>query len=367
MLNEFLGVNRNVIIEATHARAASRRNQALSREALAAGVSIFLDQLSETLRREAGGPGAAPASTEAIGDGAVRHGGMLRDLGFTVSEVVHFYGDICQAVTELAVEQGTAVAVEEFRILNLSLDRAIADAVTEHARLTADVASQAEREHIGQLAHEMRNHLHAALMAFTLLKSGVVAVNGSTGSVLGRSLASLRALIEGALSGVRLSAPGTSMQRIAVDGFLDDVNASAALLADHHEVRFEFEPLDSAMTIDADPQLLASAVMNLVQNAFKYTHPGGLVVLRSRSAGNRVILEVEDECGGLPEQTDPFRAFADRQGKDRSGLGLGLSIARQAVRANRGEISVYNLPGKGCIFSVNLPAAAPEAAGATAC
>jgi signal transduction histidine kinase len=362
MLNEFLGVNRDVIIDATHARAACRRDLALSRDAAAAGVSIFLDQLSETLRREAGGPGAGPAPPEAVGDGAAKHGGILRDLGFSVSEVVNFYGDICQAVTELAIEQQVAMTVEEFRILNLSLDRAIAAAVTEHARLTADRAAQDEREHIGKLAHEMRNHLHAALMAFSLLKGGVVAVNGSTGSVLGRSLASLRALIEGALAGVRLSAPWASVERIPVDDFLSDVNASVALLADHHEIRFKFEPLDSAMTIDADPQLLASAMINLVQNAFKYTHPGGLVVLRSRRAGNRVILEVEDECGGLPEQTDPFRAFADRQGKDRSGLGLGLSIARQAVRANRGEISVYNLPGKGCIFSVNLPASDSEAA-----
>jgi signal transduction histidine kinase len=362
MLNEFLGVNRDVIVDATHARAARRRDLPLSRDAAAAGVSIFLDQLSETLRREAGGPDAGPASPEALGDGAATHGGVLRDLGFTVSEVVHFYGDICQAVTELAIEQGVAVTVEEFRILNLSLDRAIADAVTEHARLTADRASQDEREHIGKLAHEMRNHLNAALMAFRLLQGGVVPVNGSTGSVLGRSLASLRALIEGALSGVRLSAPWASMQRITVDGFLNDVNASVTLLANHHEIRFRFEPLDSAMSIDADPQLLASAVMNLVQNAFKFTHPGGQVVLRSRRAGNRVLLEVEDECGGLPEQTDPFQPFAERQGKDRSGLGLGLSIARQAVRANHGEISVYNLPGKGCIFSVNLPAADPEAA-----
>jgi signal transduction histidine kinase len=362
MLSDFLGVNRDAIVDATHARAARRRDLPLSRDAAAAGVAIFLDQRSETLRREAGGPDAGPASPEAPGDGAATHGGVLRELGFTVSEVVHFYGDICQAVTELAVEQGAAVTVEEFRILNLSLDRAIATAVTEHARLTADRASQDEREHIGQFAHEMRNHVHAALMAFTLLKGGVVAVNGSTGSVLGRSLASLRALVDGALAGVRLSAPWTSMQRVAVDGFLDDLNASAALLADHHKVRFEFEPLDSAMTIDADPQLLSSAVMNLVQNAFKFTHPGGRVVLRSRSDGNRVIFEVEDECGGLPEQTDSFGAFADRRGKDRSGLGLGLSIARQAVQANHGEISVHNLPGKGCIFSVNLPAAAPEAA-----
>jgi signal transduction histidine kinase len=361
MLHEFLGANRDALIDATHARAARRLDPALSLEALRTGVPVFLDQLCDTLRREtgAGGEGLAPA--DALGDGAAEHGGVLLGLGFTVSEVVHFYGDICQAVTELAVVQGAPVTVDEFRILNMSLDTAIAKAVTEHARLTADSTSQTHRGHVGHLAHELRNHLNAAHMAYSLLKGGVVAINGSTGSVLGRSLASLRTLIESALSGVRLSGDSSSREPVDVDGFLADLNASAALLAEHHEIRFVFEPLDAGLVIDADPQLLASAVMNLVQNAFKFTHPGGRVVLRSRRAGDRVILEIEDECGGLPDQTDLFRAFAERRGKDRSGLGMGLMIARQAVRANDGEISVSNLPGRGCIFSVDLPGTGTDA------
>jgi signal transduction histidine kinase len=355
MLHEFLDANRDAIIDATHARAARRLDPALSLEALRTGVPVFLDQLSETLRREPA-EGGGPACIPTLGDGAAKHGAVLLGLGFNVSEVVHFYGDICQAVTELAVTQGAQVTTEEFRILNMSLDTAIAKAVTEHARLTADRASQTHREHVGHLAHELRNHLNAAHMAFSLLKGGVVAVNGSTGSVLGRSLSSLRTLIESALSGVRLSGDSSLREQVDVDGFLTELNASATLLAEHHEIRFAFEPLDAGLVIDADPQLLASAVMNLVQNAFKFTHPGGLVVLRSRRAGDRVLLEIEDECGGLPEQTDLFRAFAERRAKDRSGLGMGLMIARQAVRANDGEISFSNLPGRGCIFTVDLPA-----------
>ncbi|MDQ3349536.1 MAG: ATP-binding protein [Acidobacteriota bacterium] len=85
-------------------------------------------------------------------------------------------------------------------------------------------------------------------------------------------------------------------------------------------------------------------------------------MLRARSEGGRVIVEVEDECGGTSESNDSFRAFADRRGMDRSGLGLGLSIARQAVQAHGGDIQVSNLPGKECIFAIDLPLAGTPAA-----
>jgi signal transduction histidine kinase len=104
--------------------------------------------------------------------------------------------------------------------------------------------------------------------------------------------------------------------------------------------------------------------MNLLQNAFRHTPAGGTVVLRAQARGQRLLVEVEDECGGIPESTgDLFRPFGDRRATDRSGLGLGLSIARKAVRAHSGDILVRNMPGKGCIFAIDVPLSA-EAAGA---
>jgi signal transduction histidine kinase len=71
-----------------------------------------------------------------------------------------------------------------------------------------------------------------------------------------------------------------------------------------------------------------------------------------------VVIEVEDECGGISAGSDLFQAFADRRAVDQSGLGLGLSIARRAVHAHGGDIHLRNTPGKGCTFSVDLPLAA---------
>jgi signal transduction histidine kinase len=99
--------------------------------------------------------------------------------------------------------------------------------------------------------------------------------------------------------------------------------------------------------------------MNLLHNAFKNTAAGGHVALRAHAAAGRLVVEIEDECGGFPEDKgDLFQVFGDRRGHDRSGLGLGLSIARKAMRAHGGDIHVRNMPGKGCVFVIEMPLAA---------
>jgi signal transduction histidine kinase len=95
---------------------------------------------------------------------------------------------------------------------------------------------------------------------------------------------------------------------------------------------------------------------NLLQNALKFTHPPGHVSLKTHTTVDRVQIEIEDECGGLPagKIEDLFRMFEQR-GADRTGLGLGLTISRQGVEESGGAIHVRDLPGKGCVFTVDLP------------
>jgi signal transduction histidine kinase len=121
------------------------------------------------------------------------------------------------------------------------------------------------------------------------------------------------------------------------------------------------EPVDPALEVEVDVPLLASALSNLLQNAFKYTRERGTVSLRTLGAAGRVVFQVEDECGGMPAPVgdDPLRAGVAPRGDGRSGLGLGLSISRRATEAIGGQIRTRNLPGRGCIFEVELPLAAP--------
>ena len=355
MLYEFIDLNRDVIICRTRHRVRSRPWPSVAPGEVEHGVPVFLTQLSETLRLETT---SAPFPADTIGKAAARHGADLLRLGFTVSQVVHDYGDICQTITALAVEQKAPITVEEFHILNRCLDTAIAEAVTEHARVTSEARSAEETERLGHAAHELRDSLNTAILAFHTLKRGAVAINGSTGAVLGRSLMSLRQVIDGTLSEVRLEAGQRRPARLSVAAFIDEIAAAGLLHSEYRDIQFTLEPIDPALSIDADPQLLASAVMNLLHNAFKNTPAGGRVVLRARAEQERLLIETEDECGGIPPtKGNLFQVFGDRRGRDRSGLGLGLSIARKAVKAHGGQIRIRNMPGKGCIFIIEVPLA----------
>lgn len=355
MLHEFIALNRDAIIARTRSMVAGRAWPSVSRDELEHGVPMFLSQLVETLRLE---NTDTPFSPTAIGSTASVHGGKLQEMGFNVSQVVHDYGDTCQAITGLAVEQNAPITVDEFQTLNRSLDTAIADAVTEHGRLSSATRSADEAEQLGHAAHELRDILNSALLAFHMLRRGTVAINGSTGAVLGRSLMGLQNVIHRTLTDVRVKSGKQLRERLTVVDFLDEVAATGVLHSEYRHIHFTVAPVDPALTVSGDPQLLTSAVMNLLHNAFKYTPTGGSVTLSAHAENGRVVIQVEDQCGGIPDDKgDLFVPFGDRRGSDRSGLGLGLSIARKAMRVQGGDIVVRNMPGKGCVFTIEMPLA----------
>jgi signal transduction histidine kinase len=359
MLHEFISSNHDELTARARAKVAARPWPPASPDELENGVPLFLTQLSETLRLETA---AVPFSPTAIGTSAAKHGSDLLARGFTISQVVHDYGDVCQAVTELAVERRAAISPEEFHTLNRCLDTAIAEAVTEYARQKEEATAHHDAERVGRIAHELRNLVQTALLSFQVVKAGKVGASGSTGAVLGRSLVNIRDLVDSIVSEVRLAATTRRRDRVSLLVFIDEVAVAANLHAEYRDIQLTVEPVDPTLAISVDPQLLASALMNLLHNAFKYTHANGRVTIRARAENGHVSIEVEDECGGLgQDEENLFRAFGDRRGSDRSGLGLGLAISRKAVTANGGEVRARDLPGKGCIFTIDLPLASPAA------
>ena len=358
MLHEFLAENRVALIDGCRARVASRRMPGPADAQLAHGIPQFVDQLVKTLRLEHDGN---PAEGAEIGESAAQHGFELLQHGVTVDQVVHDYGDLCQAITDLASERGTPIRVEEFRTLNRCLDNAIADAVTEFAYqrdlLVEDRGIQALNERLGFLAHELRNLIHSATLAVSALKTGNVGLAGATGAVLDRSLIGLRNLIDRSLADVRVTA-GMPARRelISIVDFIADVRVTAGLEAQARGCEFTAGTVDAKLAVLVDRELLAAAVGNLLQNAFKFTERDTEVSLNAYAAGERVLIEVEDRCGGLPRGAaeQMFQPFA-QNGADRSGLGLGLSICRKSVEANQGVLRVRDLPGAGCVFVIDLP------------
>jgi signal transduction histidine kinase len=137
---------------------------------------------------------------------------------------------------------------------------------------------------------------------------------------------------------------------------LNEVLGRVGTWTTDYGVQLTVSPVAYGAMIDADTPILAAALVNLLQNAFKFTRPDSHVLLHTHIGANRVQIEVSDECGGLPagKIDELFSAFAQR-GSDRTGLGLGLAISRRCIEENGGELHVRDEPGTGCVFTVDLP------------
>jgi signal transduction histidine kinase len=326
---------------------------------LQAGIPLFLDQLIATLRIEEATGGKS--SDHKIGQSAAKHGKALQEIGFTAAQVIHDYGDVCQAVTELAVKLDAPITPDEFRTFNRCLDEAMAQAITAFARQRELSISGDETERLGFFAHELRNLLSNSMLAFEVLKSGSVGIGGSTGTVLGRNLTRMRDLIDRSLAEVRLQAGIKKREPVLLSEFIEEVEVAATIEAKARGLELTITPVPQGVSVAVDRQTLAAAIANLLQNAFKFTRPGGHVLVRTHAGVDCVSIAIEDECGGLAGRAEDLFALFEQRSKDRTGLGLGLAIARQGVAANGGEINVRNIAGRGCIFTVDLPRLLPDA------
>lgn len=362
-LHEFLTDNREELAARCRKKVSERAAPGTNQGDVEYGIPLFIEQLIATLEGEQrAGADAAHAEVPAvIGESAGKHGNELLLRGSTVDQVVHNYGDLCQALTELAREQSVPITVSEFHTFNRCLDDAMAGAVTEFGRERDKAISQAGtqtmNERLGYLAHEQRNLLNSAMLAFQAISIGSVGFAGPTGGVLRRSLIGMRDLIDRSLADVRLThALELRRETISMKELVAEIRISASMDAAARGRSFAIEPVDDELLVDADRLMLISAMVNLLGNAFKFTPPGGHVSMRVHAVAEHVLIEVQDECGGLPQglTEELFHPFKQR-GSDRTGVGLGLSISRRAVEANGGKLIVRNLPGSGCIFSIQLP------------
>jgi len=378
MLYKFLQENQKEILALTEQKSRELAGILVSSDQLKKGLPVFYAQLITVLQLEQSKLGtfanqnamveAARASDEpalAMASGhpsdvelaksAGVHGCELMELGYTLSHVVHAYGHMCQSITEIAEVKKYSFTPNEFHDLNRCLDVAIAGAVTQYQSLRDHKDMHREVEHIGMLAHELRNCLTNISISIQMIKSGVVGIGGSTAQLLDDDLKRLNEIIERSLTEVRLRVdPEVHAVSINLLQVVDQILVSAQI-----ETRLKKQLLDikidPSLTFKADLQLIHSALFNIVQNAIKFSRQGGKIELRGALHGEHIIIEVEDECGGLSGNTvELFRPFV-QQNENKQGLGLGLTIARRAIELNNGTLEVSNLLGKGCIFKITLP------------
>ena len=214
--------------------------------------------------------------------------------------------------------------------------------------------------HLRSIVHELRNSLGTATLAVRALELSQMGMGGATGAVLKRSLSMLSMQLGRAITEV--SPAGTqTRETFSLATFIAEAGVAGRLDANLSGCTFEVRAVDASLALHANRELLHAALANLLQNAFKFTKPDAAVRLMAYAADDRILIDVADHCGGLApggvaKMFIPFQP----SGGSRGGLGLGLSIARQSIEADLGTLSVRDVPGTGCVFTIHMPRHALE-------
>ena len=353
-LNQFLKDHRAEILRESEKRVVSLAALRATSTQLQEGLPLFFNQLTEVLNRNS--KEVSPNSEIEISHAAGAHGKEFLRLGYTLTHVVHSYGALCQAVTELASQKQAPITALEFHNLNRCLDIAIAGAVTEFEFIRNKESKYREALHLGMIAHELRNVLSRARIAYQMLTKGIVGLGGSTSKIIERSFVDMDILINRSLSEVRIRADSELYKEtFSIIEIVNDLVLTAEIEAEHKKQTITIQ-VDPAIRIQSDRQLVLAAAGNLIQNALKYTKEKGNITIIGRTDGVNAVIEVQDQCGGIPPNKfdQLFKSFS-QQSADRSGLGLGLFVSKQAIEKCGGTLTVNNIED-GCAFSINLPA-----------
>jgi CheY-like chemotaxis protein/nitrogen-specific signal transduction histidine kinase len=232
---------------------------------------------------------------------------------------------------------------------------------------------KARDDRIATVVHELRGALQPITLAVARLKrdGGLSARQLESVEIIERNVEAEARLVEDLFEATRGDRPlAVSLEPCDLNAVAREVADSARPRAAEKSVEIEAHLDPVAPRVMADPVRLRQVVRNLVDNAVKFTPPGGRVSVRSdRGEGRMAALEVADTGAGIaPEDRDrifdPYAQLDD--GRAKGGLGLGLFLARKLVLAQHGEIAVTSEGrGRGSRFLVSLPRAAPEAAPAS--
>jgi len=310
-------------------------------------IPAFVDEIIAALY-----PGAVPMPSTS--GNAEEHGAQRLGLRFDVAEVVREYGLLQDCIIEIARDAGAAIDAREQLVISRWINSGIADAIAQYVKRRDEERDRQTSEHFGFIAHELRNPLSAARVAVHRLRGNERAA-GRAADMLDRSLRRASDMIDNALSHTSMQlGVDPQMEPLALADLLRDIEQDASVEAQARGIDLEIAPAGD-LVISADPRLLRSAVFNLVHNALKFSPAGSTVAVRAHPAPSGVAVDVADACGGLPPgQIEDLFTPRVQRGEDRSGFGLGLAIARQAVEAHGGKIRVRDVPGSGCVFTIEL-------------
>ncbi|MDF2696413.1 MAG: histidine kinase [Labilithrix sp.] len=278
-------------------------------------------------------------------------------LGFDIDQLVREFIVLRQVLFDLIEEQDVGIDVHQWARVADLIEGAIAAAVKSYVESRDWELRKQEAEHVGFITHELRNPLSTAVLGIDQLRraSAHSAQQDHTLDLIERSLRRLTELIDGILlieKCLHSIKPHPSVMTLGQ--LLENSVGAAKAAAEAKGLRFDAH-FDPHLAVEADPELSASAIDNVLQNAVKYTDSGDVRVVAEDHAQD-IELHVRDSCPGIPPEDlrtifEPFR----RGHSLKPGTGLGLAIARRAVEAQGGKIQAESGEGGGCHFWLTFP------------
>ena len=212
-----------------------------------------------------------------------------------------------------------------------------------------------KNDFINHLTHEIKTPLFATRLSLKLLEEktgpevhGIINAAREKNDIVAAN-------VEKILELASLESPGQVLELRKID--LSEIVPAVIRTMNSDGERIHLERMDPGASVLGDEYHIRNSLMNLIDNAFKYSKPGTPVNIRCEIEGDRVLLSVSDQGIGI-EGDDTERIFMKFYRADNtsvSGFGLGLSYVRQVIRMMGGEVSVLSTPGKGSVFSIDLP------------
>ncbi|MDK1494066.1 PAS-domain containing protein [Sinorhizobium sp. 7-81] len=292
----------------------------------------------------------------------------LPDDGFIVSIMDVTMETQAAALLEQRVQERTAELIEANRLLKIHADEQTKiEGALRQAKEAAEAAHTSKTRFLAAASHDLLQPINAAKLYLSMLTETA----GQPGakdvvSRLNRSFTSIESLLQALLDISRLDSSGAEFNITSFDlgSLLQGLAEDLAPLATEKGIGLRIVP--STRWVTSDQRYLMRCIQNLVVNAIQYTERGRVLV-GCRPRGDRLRIEVWDTGIGISEedQTRIFNEFTRASGAERgTGMGLGLSIVERACRHLDHPVRLVSQPGRGSVFSITVPLAAPGRASA---
>ena len=260
---------------------------------------------------------------------------------------------------------GKTIAVSAYPIFTpKDVDTICGTLVVFHDNTQEILANNARNDFIAHVAHELKSPLNVIRMYSESLsdEQGIPdeqrfnAVN-----VINDEVDRLAGLVDNLLNITKIEAGNITLnrQRVKFIEFLEDSFNSVARSGKHDDIHFDLQLPRTLSSIQVDKELLRIALNNLLTNAVKYNRPNGKVTLSAEELDDFIVIRVSDTGLGISATDQPrifekFYRSTEDQIVQKSGHGLGLSLAKEIIELHQGEITLQSTPDEGSEFTITL-------------